>query len=136
ELDSELLFVGDAGNTEASRASRRKGIELTTYYRFSQHWILDIEYAWTDAEFSETEPGEGNEIDGAPQHVASAGISADYRKWFGSLRVRYFGKRPVNSFGSIESDSTTVANLMAGLRLNKNLEVQLDILNLLDSDDH
>lgn len=136
ELDSELLFVGDAGNTEASRASRRKGIELTSYYRFNDHWTLDIEYAWTDAEFSETEPGEGNEIDGAPKHVASAGISADYQKWFGSLRVRYFGKRPLDSFGSIESDSTTVANLMAGLRLNKNLEVQLDILNLLDSDDH
>jgi hypothetical protein len=26
ELDSELLFVGDAGNTEADRPSRRSGI--------------------------------------------------------------------------------------------------------------
>ena len=27
ELDSELVFIGDAGNTEASRPSRRRGIE-------------------------------------------------------------------------------------------------------------
>jgi hypothetical protein len=29
DLDSELLFVGDAGTTEASRPSRRRSIELT-----------------------------------------------------------------------------------------------------------
>lgn len=32
DYDSELLFVGDAGTTEASRPSRRQGIELTHYY--------------------------------------------------------------------------------------------------------
>ena len=31
-LDSELLFVGDAGATEASRPSRRYGIEWANYY--------------------------------------------------------------------------------------------------------
>ena len=32
ELDSELLFVGDAGNTEATRPSERKGFELVLNY--------------------------------------------------------------------------------------------------------
>src|SRR5690606_14700043 len=32
ELDSELVFIGDAGNTEASRPSRRYGLELPLYY--------------------------------------------------------------------------------------------------------
>ncbi len=31
-LDSELLFVGDAGNTEASRPSAREGVELGMYW--------------------------------------------------------------------------------------------------------
>ena len=35
-LDSELLFVGDAGNTEASDASKRYGLELSAYY-----WLND-----------------------------------------------------------------------------------------------
>lgn len=136
DLDSELLFVGDAGNTEASRASRRKGIELSAYYRLHPRWTLDLEYAWTDAQFSQSAPGEGDEIDGAPEHVASAGVSADYRNWFGSLRLRYFGKRPLDSFGNVESDSTTVVNLLAGWRVSPAVTLQLEVLNLLDSDDH
>ena len=32
-LDSELLFVGDAGTTEAGRPSRRTGVEWANYYR-------------------------------------------------------------------------------------------------------
>ena len=31
-LDSELFFVGDAGNTEPSRPSRRNGIEGGLYW--------------------------------------------------------------------------------------------------------
>ena len=31
-LDSELIFVGDAGTTEAGRPSHRYGVELATYY--------------------------------------------------------------------------------------------------------
>ena len=32
DIDSELLFVGDAGTTEASRPSRRRGIEWSNVY--------------------------------------------------------------------------------------------------------
>ena len=56
KLDSELLFVGDAGNTEASRASKRKGAELALYYRFAPDWMFDFEYAYTDAEFTDDAP--------------------------------------------------------------------------------
>ena len=34
-IDSELLFVGDAGTTEAGRLSRRVGIEWTSYARMT-----------------------------------------------------------------------------------------------------
>jgi len=32
-FDSELLFIGDAGGTEASRPSRRFGVEWANYVR-------------------------------------------------------------------------------------------------------
>lgn len=135
ELDSELLFVGDAGNTEPSRASERYGVELTTYYRFTDEWSLDVEYAYTDAEFSKSAP-EGNEIPGAIEHVFQAGLNADLNNgWFGSLRVRYFGERPLIEDGSIKSDSSTVWNLRAGYR-ERDWTFKADILNLTDSDDH
>ena len=34
-FDSELLFIGDAGITEASRPSRRLGVEWTNYARLT-----------------------------------------------------------------------------------------------------
>jgi hypothetical protein len=32
-IDSELVFVGDAGTTDAGRPSRRVGVEWTNYWR-------------------------------------------------------------------------------------------------------
>ena len=134
-LDSELLFVGDAGNTEASRRSERKGAEVTMYYRFTPQWVVDFEYAYTDAEFSDNAP-EGNHIPGAIENVLQAGISAQYDNgWFGSLRARYFGERPLTEDGSVTSDSSTIFNLRAGYRV-ENWTFQVDVLNLADSDDH
>ncbi|TGD75497.1 TonB-dependent receptor [Mangrovimicrobium sediminis] len=135
ELDSELLFVGDAGTTEASRESQRQGVELTAYYRISDHWTFDLEYAWTDAEFTDDAP-EGDEIPGAIEQVWQAGISLDTGDGpFGSLRWRYFGERPLVEDGSVESDSSSLVNLRLGYRW-EHWEVTLDALNLLDSDDH
>ena len=135
ELDSELLFVGDAGNTEASRGSERKGVEITAYYHLTEQWSLDLEYAYTDAEFTDSAP-EGDEIPGAIEHVLQAGLNADFASgWFGSLRVRYFGERPLIEDGSVKSDPSMVWNLRAGYRV-ADWTFKADILNLTDSDDH
>jgi len=135
ELDSELLFVGDAGNTEASRGSDRYGFEVTTYYQISDYFSADIEYAYTDAEFSESAP-EGNHIPGAIEHVLQAGLNARFDNGlFGSLRLRHFGQRPLNEDGSVYSGSSSIMNLRAGYTHDKWTFVA-DILNLTDSDDH
>ncbi|MCP5130511.1 MAG: TonB-dependent receptor [Pseudomonadales bacterium] len=135
KLDSELLFVGDAGNTEASRASERQGVELTTYYRLTDQWTLDMEYAYTDAKFTDSAP-EGNQIPGSIEQVLQTGISVDLDSgWFGSLRLRYFGERPLIEDGSVKSDDSTVLNLRAGYRTSRWV-LKMDVLNLLDSDDH
>ena len=74
DLDSELLFVGDAGNTEPNRASRRYGIEFTAYYWLSDYLNIDFEAAWTKARYTEDAEGEGNYIEGSLPFVLSAGI--------------------------------------------------------------
>lgn len=134
-LDSELLFVGDAGNTEASRESRRSGLELTTYYRLDEVWTLDLEYSYSDAEFTDAS-GDGDNIPGAIKHVLQAGASAQWQNgWFANGRVRYFGERPLIEDGSVSSDPSTVVNLRLGYAFD-NLVIKADILNLLDSNDH
>jgi len=135
ELDSELLFVGDAGNTEPSRKSERQGLELTAYYNLTDHWTVDLEYAWTDARFADRSP-EGREIPGAVEHVLQAGVSLDDGgDWFGSLRLRYFGERPLVEDGSAKSDETVSVNLGLGRRLGS-WTLSADVLNLFDSNDH
>ncbi|MDU0353414.1 TonB-dependent receptor [Paraglaciecola aquimarina] len=64
ENDSELVFVGDAGNTEASRASTRKGIEFASNFWITRTLTTDIELAWTRSRFSESAVDEGDYIDG------------------------------------------------------------------------
>jgi outer membrane receptor protein involved in Fe transport len=134
ELDSELLFVGDAGNTEASRPSRRYGIEVPVYYRPNDRLTFDLELALTRSEFTESAP-EGDEIPGSIDEVLAAGVTFQSPEgFFGSFRVRYFGPRPLLEDGSVESGSSTVANLEIGYRRGR-YDVRVSVLNALDSDD-
>lgn len=137
ELDSELLFVGDAGNTEASRPSRRYGTELSIYYWLGDNWSLDTELAWSHSKFRNTVAGEGKHIDGALPFVGSAGISYTQENigWQGSIRYRYFSARALESTNTIKANSTQSVNINIGYRWD-NITVEIDGLNLLNSKDH
>lgn len=135
ELDSELLFVGDAGATEASRGSERWGIEFNNHWTLDTIWTLEADFAWTNSRFSGDAP-EGNRIPGALEWVVSGAVSAQYPSgWFGSLRARYFDAAPLVEDGSVTSNGSTMAHLALGWS-DAAWRVQLDVLNLLDSDDH
>jgi len=47
EFDSEIVFVGDAGTTEASRPSRRLGDEYTLHAKLLPWLTLDLGAAYT-----------------------------------------------------------------------------------------
>jgi hypothetical protein len=68
DLDSELLFVGDAGTTEASRPSERYGIEWTNYARIAPGITVDGDIAWSRARFADADPA-GRFIPGAAETV-------------------------------------------------------------------
>ncbi|MDH1316536.1 TonB-dependent receptor [Shewanella xiamenensis] len=137
ELDSELLFVGDAGNTEPSRASERYGVEVTAYYWLNDDLSLDMELAWTRARFTENELDEGKYVDGAVPFVGSAGITyrPDGDGWYTSVRLRYLGERILDSFNEHKADDTTLVNLALGYQLS-GFDTKLELLNIFDSKDH
>ena len=135
ELDSELLFVGDAGTTEASRPSRRWGLEFNNFWDIDDTWSLEADFAWTDAKFTDRAP-EGNQIPGALKTVVTGALNAEYPSgWFGSMRLRWFGPYPLVEDGSVESDGSAIANLALGWK-NDRWRFQADVLNLFDSNDH
>lgn len=132
DLDSELLFVGDAGNTEPSRPSRRQGIEWANYYSPRAGLILDADAAWSRARFIDDDAA-GDRIPGAIERTASLGVSVeDLAGFFGGLRLRYFGPRPLIEDDSVRSASSTLLNLRAGYVLTPQLRIALDVFNLLD----
>jgi outer membrane receptor protein involved in Fe transport len=136
DLDSELLYVGDAGATEANRASERHGFELGVYVTPREWLTLDADLAWSHARFSEPDSA-GNYIPGAVEGVASVGVALQHPSgWFGGARFRHFGEAPLIEDDSARSDPTTVVNLELGYRLNKRFAVSLAAYNLFDSQDN
>ena len=131
DLASELLFVGDAGATEASRPSHRYGIELANYYVPAPGWIIDADLAWSRARFTDKDPA-GPFIPGAIDRTASIGISGEYGKWTGGMRLRYFGGRPLIEDNSVRSSSSTLVNLKLGYAVSKDVKLTAEVLNLFD----
>ena len=135
ELDSELLFVGDAGNTEANRPSKRWGIEFNNLWSINEIWSLEADFAYSNAKFDD-EDLENRSVPGSLKNVASGILSAEYPSgFFASFSFRYFGEVPLIEDGSIKSEGSTYANLALGWLMD-DWQVQLDILNIFDSNDH
>jgi len=136
DVDSELLFVGDAGATEASRPSRRYGIEWANYYNLTKHLTLDADFSLSHAEFRNDDPA-GNEIPGSIESVVSAGITYHSNKgFFGSVRLRYFGPRPLKEDNTFRSEETILLNAQVGYHFNSTWTATVEVLNLLDRKDH
>jgi hypothetical protein len=132
-IDSELLFVGDAGTTEASRPSRRVGLEWTNYARLKPWLTLDADLAFTRARFSDDDPA-GTRIPGALDRVISAGLTVEpQQRLFGSIRARHFGPRPLIEDASVMSNSTTIWNGEVGYRLSSKARLVLEAFNLFDA---
>jgi len=133
DFDSELLFVGDAGTTEPSRPSRRVGVEWTNQYKLLPWMMLDFDLAYTRARFTDFD-AVGNRIPGAPALVASGGVTfGGDSGWFGALRARYFGPRPLIEDDSVRSQGSLIFNARAGYKFDNGLRLQLDVLNLFNA---
>lgn len=153
DQDSEILFSGDAGDTEATRASRRYGFEWTNHYR-PRSWIdIDADLAMTHARFRGTDSDQaevyaslagypeaqignapGNYIPNAPPMVASAGITLGEKTgWFGSLRWRYLASSPLTEDNAFRSSATRIFNGRLGYRTENGWRIQLDVLNLFNT---
>ena len=132
-IDSELLFVGDAGTTEPGRPSRRVGLEWTNYARVRPWLTVDADLAWTHARFTDHDPA-GNFVPGALDRVISAGLTVDGRQpVFGSLRVRHFGPRALIEDGNVQSSNSTLWNAEAGYRLSNKARLVLDVFNIFNA---
>jgi hypothetical protein len=134
DLDSELVYVGDAGATEPSDASRRTGVELTATWAPTDWLTLDGAAAATRARFRGVAAGQ-DRIPLATDYVITGGATVRFAEdWTGSLTVRRLGPAPLIEDNSARSKSSTVVNGRIGYRVGR-YSIAAEALNLLDSDD-
>ncbi len=135
DLDSELIFVGDAGTTEAGRPSRRLGFEFSNYYKPNRWLTIDADLAFAHARFRDTNPA-GDRIPGAVEGVASLALAVDnIGPWFGAVQVRHFGARPLIEDNSVRSQATTTLNARIGYKFSPKVKIELEGFNLTDRRD-
>ena len=124
--DSELVYVGDAGVTVASGASRRRGVEWNNRWVPAPWLLLDADLAWTHARFAA-----GDRIPNAVDRVAS--VAATLRElglWSASLQWRYLGSGALIEDNSVRSKSSLTTNLRVSRKLGQAAELTLDVFNL------
>ena len=131
QLDSELVYVGDAGATEPGRASRRRGLEATLRWKASPRWRLEADVAVSRARYEGVAPeGEGNFVDNAVERVFAAGATYTQGPWTTSVRLRYLGPRPLDTLNSVRSRASTVLNVGTRYAVNRALTLGVDVFNL------
>ncbi|MEX0737719.1 MAG: TonB-dependent receptor [Pseudohongiella sp.] len=133
-LSSELIYVGDAGNTEAVDASQRHGVELNGLYSPTDWLLFDADVSYTKARLRGV--GADNRIGNAVENTASLGmIVDDLNNWSGGIRLRYLGEAPLTEARLPRSESTFLMNAQTTYNFTPNLSLTLELLNVLDSDD-
>ena len=132
DLDSEYVYVGDAGTTEESGRSRRIGLDIEAR-------VEVLSWLWADADVNfsrgtaRDEPAEANDIPLAPRLTSTGGLTARHASGFeGALRYRHIGDRPANEDGSVTAEGHTLFNLNASYSLGS-YQLQVIVENIFDA---
>lgn len=131
--DSELVFIGDAGTTEASRPSCRYGIEWSNYLRPRSWLTLEADVSVSRARFRDNDPA-GNRVPGSVETVVSLSANVEeIRRFFGGARLRHFGPRALIEDDSVRSEPTTLLNIQTGYAMSANVKAVLDVFNVFNA---
>lgn len=135
DLDSELVFVGDAGATEATDSTRRFGFEAEAFWRATDWLTFDISVTTIQARFSSA-PKNQNRIPNAVEDTLAAGATVMAPNGLtAAIRLRRLGSAPLSEDNAFRSDPTTTVNLRLAKRIGV-VELGIDVLNLFDSKDN
>jgi hypothetical protein len=129
-FDSELLYVGDAGNTKASRPSQRTGVEWSSRWTPRDNMVFDMNIAWTRPRYSDPS-GNGNFIPNAVQRVAN--ISATLRQhgpWSAHVGLRYIGPAALTEDNSVRAAAHISSQLRITRQMDPQLRIAMDVMNL------
>jgi len=135
DLNSELVFVGDAGTTEARGATRRYGVEAGARGQIYGPLHFNGSLTWTHAEFKDT----GLAIPLAPELTAYAALLLRWPEGLSSqVQMTYLGVRPLTEDRTVNAPSWLVFDVTERYQLpiklsHGRLEAFLFVQNLFDT---
>lgn len=116
-LASELVYSGDAGDTESTSASERLGTEILFNWRPVPRLNFDVAAAATHARYL-GHPEGGNHIPNAIDYMLTAGVSALISDDLTiTVTMRRLGPAPLIEDASVKSRPATLANFLLRYRL-------------------
>ena len=124
-LESELVFVGDAGTFEPGGASRRHGVESEFRYDILPWLSYDLDLSYTWARFIN-----GDRVALAPRFLAFTGLTARHDSGIQArLQMRHIGRRFGIEDGNVMTPTSTIFDLFVKY-IWKRCEFFLSLQNL------
>jgi hypothetical protein len=128
DLDSEIVWVGDEGTTEARGATRRLGGELEARLELSSWLFADADLSLTRATYRQSTANAAVAL--APTRIASGGISIQHPGgYFGRVGLFHLGDRPATEDRFFTAEGFTRLDATAGYRTRR-YELSLSGQNL------
>jgi outer membrane receptor protein involved in Fe transport len=129
-LESELVFVGDAGTFEPSGKSRRQGMESEIRYDIFPWLAYDLDLAYTWSRMVES----GGHVPLAPRFTAFSGLTARLDSGVQSrLQVRHVGSRYGTEDTNLKTRAYTIFDLLLKYEWSR-YEVFVSLENLANTE--
>lgn len=132
-LESEFVYVGDEGTTEASGRTKRYGMDFEARLKLLSWLYGDGDVTLSTGKLRD-EPSAANEIPLAPRFIATGGLTVRHPSGLdGALRLRHLADRPANEDNSVVAQGYTVLDLSASYRFGS-YQINFVVENLTDTD--
>ncbi|MBF5045293.1 TonB-dependent receptor [Aggregicoccus sp. 17bor-14] len=132
DLDSELVWVGDEGGTEARGPTRRRGLEGEARLRLLSWLYADADVTVSRATYVQN-AGNANAVALAPTFILQGGLSARHPSGvYGRLGALHLADRPATEDRFLTAEGFTRVDATLGYRARR-FELSLAVQNLLDT---
>lgn len=100
-LESEMVWSGDAGTWEPSGRTKREGIDFSLRWQLIDWLFFDTDINYSLGRFVD-EPQGATYIPLAPEWTSTGGFTINsIRNWSGSIRYRFMNDRPADESNSV-----------------------------------
>ena len=132
DLESELVYVGDEGVTEASGRTRRSGVDVDVRLRLAPWLFAQVDVARARGRFRDEPAGE-NRIPLAPTRaVMSSLIVHELGAFGGALSLRPVGDRPAQEDNAVVAQGVTSFSATGRYRVAPRVLLTGSIDNIFD----